>query len=455
MFLFYWSIVAGLALGLLPSQWLLARLRAEDAPDPLARYSLSFLLAGVTPMVARLIENTAVSVAAAALGYTVGFLLQPLRPAVDRRPHRTLPAMAGLAATAAPRLFGLGAVVWSFLYLITKRRAGLSTLVTGLAVPAMAGFAYRSDLATILGGLFAVVLTFDHADELPVLFGFVARHPAEPRRAWRMLALRLGAASLVVAVLVLFFLNRYVYRGFGAGVRIFRQGNPNLPFIALTFDDGPDPTVTPAVLDALKAHGAKATFFMVGRHVEAYPDLARRVANEGHDIGNHTYTHLSPLAHKKVTVDQEFLKAQEAIKKATGVEPHLFRPPRGLYNREALRLVRDYHVTIVLWSRSSRDWLELTPQEMVRSLVGTVRNGDVILFHDGGNLVSSSGGWHQNLVSGLPTLLDELSAKGFHFVAVSDLMLISGLTAGSDQPADTELIEFVWPNGNVARSGAP
>jgi peptidoglycan/xylan/chitin deacetylase (PgdA/CDA1 family) len=324
---------------------------------------------------------------------------------------------------------------------MTRRSDGLATLLVGLATPSLAGAAYQSDLATVLGGLFAIVLTFDYADELPVLFGVVTRRKRQSSPTWRTLALRLAAALAVALALSLFFFNRYVYRGFGMGLYLFRGGNPHLPFIAVTFDDGPDPNVTPAVLDILRQRGVKATFFMVGSHAEDHWELARRVVEEGHEVGNHTYSHRNLVSLGRAGTCAEFLRAQEALKAVTGVEPRLFRPPRGLYNRYILELAREHRVTVALWTRSSRDWLELRPDEMVRGLLQNVRGGDVLLFHDGGNLIRTTGGWRQNVVEGLPVLLDELDARGFKFVTVSELMIISGLTGQGD---GLEMVPAGW-----------
>jgi len=120
-----------------------------------------------------------------------------------------------------------------------------------------------------------MVIAADYADELSVLMGLVARKRWVPRHSLRLAVGRLALAIFLALILSVFFFNRYVYRGFGLGVYLFRQGNPDLPFIALSFDDGPDPSVTLLILDTLREHGVRATFFMVGRNVEAYPELAR------------------------------------------------------------------------------------------------------------------------------------------------------------------------------------
>ncbi len=442
----YLSASIGLVLGLIPAQGLCRRLRGGFGPGgrlgPVdVGFALSFLLAAAAPVAARLVHDTSVSVAAASAGFIVGFAFQPLRPPLHLRPHRTLPAVTGVAAAAAPWLLVYGSALWLALYLMTRRSDGLATLLVGLATPSLAGAAYQSDLATVLGGLFAIVLTFDYADELPVLFGVVTRRKRQSSPTWRTLALRLAAALAVALALSLFFFNRYVYRGFGMGLYLFRGGNPHLPFIAVTFDDGPDPNVTPAVLDILRQRGVKATFFMVGSHAEDHWELARRVVEEGHEVGNHTYSHRNLVSLGRAGTCAEFLRAQEALKAVTGVEPRLFRPPRGLYNRYILELAREHRVTVALWTRSSRDWLELRPDEMVRGLLQNVRGGDVLLFHDGGNLIRTTGGWRQNVVEGLPVLLDELDARGFKFVTVSELMIISGLTGQGD---GLEMVPAGW-----------
>ncbi len=433
----YLSSAVGLTLGLIPVQGLTARIVARFAPSTRLSaadlgFAASFLLGASAPILARLIHDTSVCVATATVAFLVGYVFQPLRPPLSSRPHRSLPSVAGLVAAATPRFFALGAAAWFVLFLASRRRVAPATLLAGLASPVLAGAAYQSDLATVLGGLVAIVLTFDYADQFPVLVGLATRRERPSSYTWRTNAMRYGAAFAVALILALFFFNRYVYRGFSLGVYLFREGNPHLPFIALTFDDGPDPSVTPAVLDILRERGIKATFFMVGSHVEAHPEIARRITEEDHEVGNHTYNHRNLLPLSVAATDLEFLKAQEVIEAVTGVKPRLFRPPRGLYSKRVLELAREHRVTIALWTRSSRDWLELKPEEMVRGLVGTVRGGDVLLFHDGGNLITSTGGWRHNVVEGLPVVIDELTGRGFRFVTVSELMIIAGLTGSGD-----------------------
>ncbi|MCR4398143.1 MAG: glycerol-3-phosphate acyltransferase, partial [Firmicutes bacterium] len=240
----------------------------------------------------------------------------------------------------------------------------------------------------------------------------------EPVRRKRT-GLRIAAALLAVLTAVLWFGNKYVYRGFGLQVGVMRSGSPGLRMVALTFDDGPDPDYTPRILDILREKGVPATFFMVGKHVERFPGVARRVVEEGHAVGNHTYSHANMPLLTRDKIVGEVTKAEQAIVNACGVRPHLFRPPRGLAGDAACELIRNNKYTIVLWDLSSMDWAEPSYREIVAEC-SRARNGNIILFHDGGSLLASEGGSRENTIKALPVVIDNLRRRGFRFVTVDE-----------------------------------
>src|SRR3990172_7759456 len=151
--------------------------------------------------------------------------------------------------------------------------------------------------------------------------------------------------------------------------------------IALTFDDGPG-EATPIILDMLKQAGIRATFFLCGQNVERYPDLARRIAEEGHEIGNHTYSHPRLLGRTPGKIAWEIERAQAIIAHRTGRRPTPFRPPYGLRWFGLFRILERNGLTSVMWSVNSLDW-KLPVDQIVARVPNGIRPGARVFFHDG------------------------------------------------------------------------
>lgn len=153
--------------------------------------------------------------------------------------------------------------------------------------------------------------------------------------------------------------------------------------VALTFDDGPDPQRTPAVLDLLARQGVRATFFVVGARAEAHPELVRRMAAEGHVVGNHSYTHSwrFPLRSLGRTVE-ELRRTGEVLLRITGRRPRLFRPPFGVTNPTIARAVRRLGLDPVGWSIRSLDTMGQSPERVAARILRRLHPGAVILLHD-------------------------------------------------------------------------
>jgi polysaccharide deacetylase family sporulation protein PdaB len=190
--------------------------------------------------------------------------------------------------------------------------------------------------------------------------------------------------------------------------------------IALTFDDGPNPTYTPKILDLLKKYKAKATFFVIGEHVVKYPQIARREVLEGHDIGNHTFTHKYLKKPTMMQVQNEITATQNAIYSVTGVMPVLFRPPGGFLNQTVINVSKQAGYKIIMWSwdEDSRDWSKPGINKIVSRVLNNAHNGDIILFHD------HTGG-HSQTIGALKQVIPELIKKGYRFVTVSDLLNVN------------------------------
>ena len=192
--------------------------------------------------------------------------------------------------------------------------------------------------------------------------------------------------------------------------------------VYLTFDDGPIPESTPFILDTLKEHGVKATFFVVGENVKRYPDLFRRIISEGHSIGNHTYNHMGSLKHYVRTYLSNIETANAVMETAANVggsensslftlhsslEKPLFRPPHGWMWLSAYHLLMKKGYTIVMWDLVTRDYSRnLNAFDIFRNVVYYTRNGSIITFHDSLKSI-------QKLKYALPASIRYLKEQGY------------------------------------------
>jgi len=190
------------------------------------------------------------------------------------------------------------------------------------------------------------------------------------------------------------------------------HGSRDRRVIALTFDDGPDPDRTPALLDALGELGVPGTFFVVGKQADAHPWLCTRMALEGHEIGNHTYNHRYLPLQRSHDVEAELLAADAAIERATGVVPSLARPPWGGRSPRNVRVFDRLAKKVVLWDVNSYDWKDLPPSEVAQRVLERTRPGSIVLMHDGGRD-------HTGTIDAVRLLVPELRARGFELVTVS------------------------------------
>lgn len=202
---------------------------------------------------------------------------------------------------------------------------------------------------------------------------------------------------------------------FGPTVR--RTGNPRT--LALTFDDGPNPGVTPALLELLARHEARATFFLVGRFVRAVPELAREIAARGHAIGNHTETHpaLTFLSRRRITA--ELTQCEEAIASATGARPRWMRPPFGFRSPLLHGIAKERGIAgVAMWSVMARDWRQQPAAAVIRRLEKS-RGGDIVLLHDGDHRKLEGDRMHT--VKALEYWLPRWRDAGFGFVTIEQL----------------------------------
>jgi peptidoglycan-N-acetylglucosamine deacetylase len=190
------------------------------------------------------------------------------------------------------------------------------------------------------------------------------------------------------------------------------------PYIAMTFDDGPSAETTPRLLDILKQRNIKVTFFEIGQNAERNPAIVKRILAEGHEIGNHSWTHpqLSKLSDERVT--EEITKTQDAIKAASGsgYTPTLLRPPYGAITaRQKEWIEKQFGLSIIMWSVDPFDWKRPGESVIEQRILAGARPGAIILSHD----------IHKQTVDAMPATLDALLAKGFKFVTVSQLIAMN------------------------------
>ena len=200
---------------------------------------------------------------------------------------------------------------------------------------------------------------------------------------------------------------------------IIKKGNDDEKIIALTFDDGPDEVFTPQVLEILKKNDVKATFFLVGENVKPNKEIVKRQFEEGHEIGNHTYTHINVSNSGYDKVYEEITKTQEEIKEVIGIEPKLFRPPYRAISRNMCDIIKSKNMNIILWSNlDPRDWSNPGVYNIVNTIESKVENGNIILLHDYNNLRNSK----SQTIQALETVIPYLKEQGYKFVTISEMI---------------------------------
>lgn len=187
--------------------------------------------------------------------------------------------------------------------------------------------------------------------------------------------------------------------------------------VALTFDDGPDPIYTPKILDALEKYDAKATFFVIGKEAERYPDIIKRQAKEGHEIANHTYRHHFKDNFNKKKLKSELIEAGKVIENLTGKTPSLFRPIAGYYDERIVNTAIENGYEVIMWSwhQDTKDWSRPGVSKITHDVLSDTKPGDIVIFHD-------AGGDRSQTVKAIENILEVLYKKGFKCVTVSEML---------------------------------
>jgi chitin deacetylase len=188
--------------------------------------------------------------------------------------------------------------------------------------------------------------------------------------------------------------------------------------VALTFDDGPRPPYTAAILDVLRDQGIVATFFLVGENALRYPELARRIVREGHAVGNHGWAHRALDELSTRAADDEIGRGALALRRVTGIYPRILRPPYGALDRRIsgrTGVAATRGQAIIMWSVETRDWATRSALEVAAGTVRGIRPGSIVLLHDGG-------GNREHVVTATRWMVGHLARQGYRFVTVPQLL---------------------------------
>ena len=197
--------------------------------------------------------------------------------------------------------------------------------------------------------------------------------------------------------------------------KIYYGNNSGEKLVALTFDDGPHKFRTDEILDVLKKYDVKATFFVVGTMAREYPHLIKRELSEGHEIGNHTYSHYNLKKLNNATLEREIELTEEAIFEVCEYRPRLFRPPEGWCTENIASVAGNMDYDVILWNIDTLDWAHTESKKIFECVKTNIKPGSIILFHD---YVSGKSPTKEALEMIIPSLI----ADGYRFVTVSELI---------------------------------
>jgi peptidoglycan/xylan/chitin deacetylase (PgdA/CDA1 family) len=203
---------------------------------------------------------------------------------------------------------------------------------------------------------------------------------------------------------------------FVSGIRGSKQ-------ISLTYDDGPNDPHTLKLLDVFAKHGVRATFFMIGRYVQQRPDIARAVAQAGHVIGNHTFTHPLLIFKSEAQTRAELGDCRQALQDAVGEHSNLFRPPFGGRRPATFRIARELGLRPVMWNVTGYDWNAPPAARTEEKVIRQIRGGDVILLHDGGHKTMRAD--RAQTVIATDNLIRRYKEEGYEFVTVKEMLDVS------------------------------
>jgi peptidoglycan/xylan/chitin deacetylase (PgdA/CDA1 family) len=201
---------------------------------------------------------------------------------------------------------------------------------------------------------------------------------------------------------------------------VFWKGKTGGDRVALTFDDGPNEPFTSQILDILKEHRVQATFFVIGSNCEKFPGVLERLARDGHEIGNHTWTHQVMPLKSPSRIEEEIKRTSDIIEKLTGARPRLFRSPHGWRNPWTNAVARKSGCIPVAWTLGVWDTDRPGSEVIASRTLKSVRDGSIILLHDGRGIEDAADS--SQLIEALPVIIDGIHRRGFRMVALSRMM---------------------------------
>ncbi|NLV16035.1 MAG: polysaccharide deacetylase family protein [Syntrophomonadaceae bacterium] len=237
------------------------------------------------------------------------------------------------------------------------------------------------------------------------------------RRNFMLLTISLGLL-LVLAGFYSFALHPDSDKWKKEGI-IISQVSTSQKVIAFTFDDGPNPDATLQVLEVLKQHDAKATFFVLGIHAQEYPHLVKSIQLAGHEIGNHGFSHKIKEYNNTSFAESDIKQSEDVITRITGTRPRLLRPPGGFLSRDLIKYCLEEELQVITWTWQAdyKDWKSTDSSYLAEQIVTGIQPGQIILLHDGGQN-------RQIMIKALTQALPELSDLGYSFVTISQLLAL-------------------------------
>lgn len=230
-----------------------------------------------------------------------------------------------------------------------------------------------------------------------------------------MLRLKFIKRMLIVSLSLILMTSFSISSNSTVNVPVYKYNSKESKKIALTFDDGPHPKNTPLIINLLNQFNVKATFFVIGLNVVHYPEVFKMIRENGHEIGNHTYSHKSLKNKNNEYISREILDTEKIIFEDGCEEWKLVRPPCGLYDKALLGFAMDNNYKIILWNIDTKDWEHKSKDEIVNNITLNAKGGDIILFHD---YISGE----NNTIEALKVIVPYFLKSGYEFVTVSELL---------------------------------
>ena len=241
-------------------------------------------------------------------------------------------------------------------------------------------------------------------------------------------SVRLFTLAILILILTIFvgiyYMDFIVLEKYGhlLSNRVVWSSDTNEKLVAMTFDDGPNEKYTPELLDILLNKNVKATFFLIGKNVVEEPEIARRIYSEGHEIGNHSYSHpVLPLVSRK-EVHKQVESTTSIIEDVIGSKPTYFRPPMGLFTPTVLDIIELNDLKAVVGDVYPRDPYMPGIDKIVSRIIKRVESGSIIIMHDGGTWGKFD---RSQTIGAVPLVIDKLRANGYEFLTVTELLKLN------------------------------